>query len=501
MLLDLSLPDSYALEGLKILRADNPTLPIVILTGTLDERVIAQALQNGAQDYLVKREMSIHDLSRSMHYAVERSQHTKRVAQLAEQEREARLLAERTLADLAKAKTEAESANVSKSMFLANMSHEIRTPIGIILGFSDLILRTEQSKEEQQIALERIHRNAQQLASLVDDILDLAKVEADKFEPEIVEFSLDALLTEIVEANAVAAASKSISLELSIECDPCHTFFTDPTRLKQILNNLLSNAIKFTHRGEVKVILKDEVDKQSARRTAVIEVSDTGIGLTETHQERLFEPFSQADSSMTRQYGGTGLGLLISRKLARSLGGDLTLLSTTPSKGSCFQVRIPSAHESNFFGSNAETVSISFGKPTVDRGLLGYKVLLVEDSLDNQALIGKYLGDAGAVVEFRCNGEQGVSAAMTNDYDVVLMDIQMPVMEGNVATANLRASGYVKPIIALTAHAMRGEKEKSIAAGFSDYVTKPVNRRALILTLQQHIRKSSGTQPLSAKGS
>lgn len=385
------------------------------------------------------------------------------------------------LKELELAKNEAESANHMKSVFLANMSHEIRTPLGVIIGFSEIAMQANQSEAERDGALNRILRNAKHLATIANDILDLAKVEADKFEPEIIEISTNTFFSDIVESASVKAREKGLRFISYLEDEVPLKIQTDPTRLKQILMNLIGNSIKFTSRGEVRLNFKQVF--RNEKTYLKFEVSDTGIGLTKSQSERLFEPFSQADSSTTRKYGGTGLGLMLSRKLARSLGGEVSLVSSKLNSGSLFEVIVENTKlqnpelRSHLHLENFDTKEVS--------DLSGLKVLLVEDSIDNQELIGRYLTYAGAKVDFRVNGQEGVLAALKNDYDIVVMDVQMPVMEGYEAASLLRSKKYRKPIIALTAHAMRGEKEKSLEAGFSDYLTKPVDRKALLAAIHR----------------
>lgn len=384
------------------------------------------------------------------------------------------------------ARTEAEAANLTKSAFLANMSHEIRTPLGVIIGFSEIALQDGQSESEKHNAVERIHRNALHLATLVNDILDLAKVEADKFEPEIVEFATNNFFSDIVENASIQAREKGLRFIFQqIDVLP-KSLKTDPTRLKQILMNLIGNAIKFTHDGEVHLSVKAFPGRAPGLLNLQFVLKDSGIGLTPEQGKGLFQAFKQADSSTTRKYGGSGLGLMLSRKIAQTLGGDVRLVSSEPGKGSTFEVLIESAVSQSL----NEERRFRYAK-SEDTGVLdGLSVLVVEDSLDNQDLVGRYLRFAGARVEFQENGKDGFAAAVAGNFDVILMDVQMPVMGGYEAMEMLRNHGYVKPVIALTAHTMRGEKEKSLAAGFSAHLAKPIDRNAMIEVVRKFGRGS-----------
>ena len=395
-----------------------------------------------------------------------------------------RVLAKR---ELETAKLEAERANEAKSIFLANMSHEIRTPLGVIKGFCEIALQPDQTESEKQNALERIHRNAIHLAGITNDILDLAKVEADRFEPEILEFPMNNFLADIVDNASVKTREKGLRFVCREESELPSVVKSDPTRLKQILMNLIGNAIKFTARGEISLRIKRFANPSSDFSWIQFDLEDTGIGLDVEQAGKLFKAFSQADNSTTRKYGGTGLGLMLSRKLARALGGDVELIASTPGVGSCFRLVIQNLMPE---GKNLASNKFEFQPPNTDRGALaGFKILLVEDSHDNQALIGRYLRFAGADVSFRDNGSTGASAAFAGDFDLVLMDLQMPVMEGYEAADLLRSQGYSKPIIALTAHAMRSERDRAFAAGFSNFLTKPIDRNALIAAILKLLRR------------
>jgi signal transduction histidine kinase/PleD family two-component response regulator len=382
----------------------------------------------------------------------------------------------------------AEAANITKSQFLANMSHEIRTPLGVILGFADLALDPGQSAEDQRNYLLGIKRNGQQLLEILGDILDLSKIEANKLEIERVDFSLDELLDDVAALLSVRAREKGIGLRVDRDASLPAFVRTDPTRLRQILVNLIGNAIKFTERGGVTLECMALPAAASDRRTLVFTVKDTGIGISPEQRAKLFQPFVQADSSMTRRFGGSGLGLLLSQQLAQALDGDLKLERSELGKGSWFRFTMVAEPVVGAPGEADERAAAP-AAPTSPKlepsaPLQGMKILLVEDSEDNQTLVSRYLRGAGATVALADNGLDAVDAALGGDQDVILMDIQMPILDGHEATARLRQAGYGRPIVALTAHAMREERERALKGGFDDYLTKPLQRAALIQTLR-----------------
>lgn len=368
---------------------------------------------------------------------------------------------------------EAIEANRAKSDFLANMSHEIRTPLGVILGFSELIAEPGLSDEGRKSYLDIVQRNGQLLTAIVNDILDLAKVEAGRLQIELIETSLGELLSEVTSALKLRASGKDI--QLLVERDPGvpDLVKTDPIRLRQILLNIVGNAVKFTSKGTVKISVM--IDSQSggteAKRRLVFRVSDTGIGLTPEQASLLFQAFSQADGSITRRFGGTGLGLVLSQKLARAMGGDVRLIESRYGCGSVFEISIALDEAVKHLDHAAET-----SRSSQVTNLQGTRIVVVDDSKDNQLLISHLLKRAGALVDFAENGAEGVEKALALNPDIILMDVQMPVMSGIDATTRLRAKGFVKPIVALTAHALKGDREQCLAAGFTDYLTKPVRR-------------------------
>ncbi len=382
--------------------------------------------------------------------------------------------------ELRAAKEAAEAANELKSAFLANMSHEIRTPLGAILGFAEALRDPTISHDERERFHGIIERNGKVLSRLIDDILDLSRVEAGKLEIQYVEVTLATLLSEVVGIAELKAKEKGLDIEFHMHQDIPNRIVSDPVRLRQILTNVLGNAVKFTDEGRVTVNL--EYEKHIfTNSTLIIRVSDTGPGIAPEQRGRLFKPFAQADESRTRRFGGTGLGLALSRRLARELGGDLILLDCPAGEGCTFEIRVADRRS-----ASRETPIERPGDPKKavdnksDADLSGCKILLVEDSRDNQTLIKRLLAKAGARVELADNGADGFDRAIDEEFDLVLMDMQMPVLDGIEATRKLRAHGFTKPVLALTAHAMQEQRQACLDAGCDDHLTKPIETASLL---------------------
>lgn len=375
------------------------------------------------------------------------------------------------------------AASSAKTQFLANMSHEIRTPIGVILGYSELAAQTLETNPEALAFVQSIHRNAEHLLSLIGEILDLSKIEADKFELEPVPINVAQLVKEVVEGFTAQAAEKDLGLEIDLKSLTHPVIVTDPTRLRQVLNNIIGNAVKFTHRGSVTVRVKND-DRHDG--TVSFKVKDTGIGLRPEQVEKLFQPFSQGDNSMSRRFGGTGLGLMVSKGLAKRLGGDLKLKTTVVGVGSEFELKIPAKL------SAISLAPVPAGATQeICPELKKAKILLIEDSKDNQVIVTTYLKDAGCKIDVADDGLDGLQKATSTHYDLILLDIQMPIIDGYETLRLLIEHNVIVPIVALTAHAMKAERDKAIAAGFRDYITKPVNRRGLVSKLDEILKASS----------
>ncbi len=423
---------------------------------------------------------------------------------------EAKSAVERTAADLVRSMKEleesrqrAESATRSKSEFLANMSHEIRTPMTAIMGFAELLLDGATPPEERRTHLLTIRRNGEHLLALVNDILDLSKVEAGRVELERIEFAPADVLEDVRALMKAKLQEKRLALGIDFETPIPRSIRSDPVRLRQILVNLVGNAIKFTELGGVRVVagFLPAAEKREAR--FYVRVCDSGIGMTEEQVARLFQPFVQADSSTTRRFGGTGLGLTIARRLAQMMGGDIRVESQ-PGRGSTFTVEIalrdegaPKLYDPRAERRAAQATDGAAGKDAQHADLQGMRILLAEDGRDNQRLISIVLGRVGADVVLAENGRIACDKALDawragRPFDVILMDMQMPELDGWSATALLRSVHYDGPIVALTANAMEGDHEKCLAAGCDDFASKPIEKARLLSSIERwRGRKSS----------
>lgn len=398
---------------------------------------------------------------------------------------------------LVTARNDADAASRSKTEFLANMSHEIRTPMTAILGYVDLLADHGDSAPNapsREEAVETIRRNARHLLSLINDVLDLSKVEAGQMHMDRQRVRTLDLVQDALRLMDDRARQKGLALRLILDGDVPDTISTDPTRLRQVLINLLGNAVKFTDQGAVTLTLR-RPDLQSGM--VAFEVADTGIGMTPEQLSRLYQPFMQADMSTTRRYGGTGLGLAITRRCVDILGGTIAVRSA-PGSGTSFTFTIDAGDLQGVQPARLRGGESAAGEggplrlpSAVRQPLSGVRVLLAEDGLDNQRLIRFHLERAGARVDVVDNGAKAVERVQDSSrlerHDVVLMDMQMPVMDGYEAVRRLVAAGERVPIIALTAHAMPGDREKCVEAGCHDYLCKPVDARALIAAIRHAI--------------
>jgi signal transduction histidine kinase/CheY-like chemotaxis protein len=382
-------------------------------------------------------------------------------------------------AKLLRAGRAARQASTAKSAFLASMSHEIRTPMTAILGYAELLLDPRLSENDRREGMLTIRRNCEHLLSVVNDILDISKIEAGQMTVERISCSPRLILEQVCSLMNVRAASKGLMLEKHIEGSLPAGVRTDPTRLRQILLNIVGNAVKFTESGGVHIRVEYVPGAEQLR----FDVSDTGIGIAAEQMAGLFKAYSQAEVSTARRFGGTGLGLSISKRLATLLGGDITVRSEA-GKGSTFSVvilaeAVPGAAEESAEFVIPECVAKATSMPP---SLVGSRILLAEDGVDNQRLISFHLRKAGAQVEIAPNGAAAIERANVGRTgpDVILMDMQMPEMDGYEATQRLRAAGCTTPVIALTAHAMGGDRERCIAAGCDDYLGKPIDRSKLL---------------------
>lgn len=397
---------------------------------------------------------------------------------------------------------EAEAANHAKTAFLSNMSHEIRTPMTAILGFTELLKRgAVQSETDRRRHLSTISSSSQHLLELINDVLDLSKVESGAMEVEQIKTMPAVIANDVMQVLDVKAREKEISLELKIASDLPETIICDPARLRQVITNLVGNAIKFTQQGGVVVTI--EYAPHVAKSILQLSVTDSGIGMNEAQQAGIFEAFTQADSSITRRFGGTGLGLSISRKLSIALGGDITVESEE-GKGSTFIVTLPTGDLSAVDMLSPEAVLSTFDTAAVVTGqswaFPPSHVLVVDDAPENRELLSLVISELGIEVTLAENGQQAVDAVAAQRFDAVLMDIQMPVMDGYEAIAKMRENGIEWPVVALTANAMKGYEVRILEAGFSHYMSKPIDLDKLSVLLAEILGGEQVTAKAAAAG-
>lgn len=420
--------------------------------------------QNGEPDYFI---CSIQDISSEKEYKIQ----------------------------LLQAKDKADSAARAKSEFLANMSHEIRTPLTAILGFADLLLDVNNKPSEFKQFLTRIRTNGDALLHLIEDVLDLSKFENGKMPIDPAPMNLKDLVDEVISTFEFIVKEKKIDLSIKWETEIPNFVKMDRLRVRQVLMNLISNAVKFTNRGYVQVTGR-VCDRSDDTGELELIVEDTGGGISQEKQEAIFKPFTQADNSITRRFGGTGLGLTLSRRIASAMGGRLELVRSELDVGSSFRCILPFEVVSSSHNQNLqEGFGLIEDRHGQSKGKLGpAKILLAEDSIDNQTLIQVYLSSEEVQLDTVTNGKMVLDAVKSDDYDLILMDMQMPVMDGLQATAQLREMGCKIPIIAVTAHSFRDHIEQAYAAGCSGYVTKPFDRKDLLSEIEKQLEQGSNQQ-------
>lgn len=473
VLLDLTLPDCSGVETIVRVHRAVPKIPIVVLTGLNDEAISRDAVKAGAEDYLVKGLFDGGLLSRSLFYAIERG----RLRTELEQARDVALQAAKQTAAL-------------KADFLARMSHEIRTPLNAIIGTAELQMLSEMTQEQRQ-RMGVIESSGELLLTIVDHILDFSKLSAGKLVLENLDFNFHDLIASVIDSFGTNVRPKEIELGFHVDRDIPASLRGDSNRLRQILNNLLSNAIKFTSKGEV--WLRAVRVKETASETIIsFEVRDTGIGIAPDVQARLFQPFVQADQSTSRRFGGTGLGLVISAQLVEQMGGTLGLESAL-GKGSNFHFKLPfeksapiaqpSASGATYDGDLAPTPQVLDPLHAQRKEL---RVLVVEDNVTNQALIRQQLDALGYSLRMADDGSRALEILAKERFDVVLMDCELPGLDGYEATAEIRKrgrNGKNLKIIALTAHVGENQRERCLAAGMNGYLSKPIRLQTLADTL------------------
>lgn len=406
-----------------------------------------------------------------------------------------RIVDERTRA-LDQARADAEAANEAKSRFLANMSHEIRTPLTSIIGFAEMLHDESLPDAERRAAVATIFSTGRHLLEIINDILDLSKLNSSRLQLEIVRASLFEVVGRVTSVIEMHARQKGLAFSVDYRFPLPREIGTDPTRLAQILLNLCSNAVKFTERGSVRI----EVSCDPRNNNLAFSVIDTGVGLSQDQQKRLFKPFTQADASTTRKYGGTGLGLHISKQLAERLGGSI-MVESAPGTGSRFTVIIDSGAIDpgdlvDSVPARSEPAAILPDGAAPKSGMRG-RMLLAEDDPNIRRLIALYLRDTGIEIVEVDNGRDAVEQALAGDFDLLMTDLQMPEMGGLEAVEWLRMTGFARPVIALSASALEGERERCVAAGCNDFLTKPLDRMQFLASLGHYLGADARIRPQS----
>jgi len=475
VLQDLNLPDCRGTEIVEKVFAIVPNIAIVVLTGFDDEEAGVEAIRAGAEDYLVKGSGLEYTLVKTIRYAIERK---KSKASLIEAKNElektnARLV--QTTETAKKLAQEAEKANVAKSQFLANMSHEIRTPMNAIIGFGE-VLSEESLTEVQNGYVKLILDSASRLLLILNDILDFSKIEAGRMKIENSECSLPELMANVESLMRPMAKQKELEFNVIYAPEVSDKIITDAIKLRQCLINLISNAIKFTEKGKIDFIIKQTVIEN--KPFINFEVTDTGIGIPVEKQAGIFEAFTQADGSTTRKYGGTGLGLAVTRQLIKMLGGFISLVSKE-GQGSTFTVTIPATITDNGHKESRKDIEEYNGK-------FSGRVLVVDDVPTNQAFLRGILDKLGFSVTVASDGFEALEVINKQEFDLIFMDMQMSNMNGFQTTKKLHSLGVKSPIIAMTASLMNEDEEKCIQVGCSGYLAKPIDYGRLVKAISKY---------------
>jgi len=472
-LIDVQMPDMSGFDLVRLMRGVEKTkyIPIIFVTANpYSTDVEFTGYHMGAVDFIFKP-VNINVLKSKIG--------------VFKKLKEKQLILDQKIQELEAAKKELEisrqkavEADHTKSTFLANMSHEIRTPMTALLGFAELLRSDDLSESLKKEYVEVIIRNGQNLVELVNEVLDLSKIEAGQLNLEMSSTLINTVIEDILKLLRPLAEKNNVRLHLNISNDVPSFIVTDPLRFRQIITNLISNGIKFSANGEV-FINVERKNGDYNQSIVSISIRDTGIGIAEEKQKLLFKPFVQLNTHTADPIMGTGLGLCLSKMLALLLGGNLVLKKSSLGKGSTFCLEIPLT-EVPLQKNNDASHLVDGSAQIRSDALKDIALLVADDSLDNQMLIKTVLTRYGAQIHLTSSGEEAVKAAFTNKIDAILMDYKMPGLDGFGATQQLRTQGFDRPIILLTANAMRGEKEKAISIGADAYVSKPIDWNILI---------------------
>lgn len=474
ILSDLNVPDSHGTDTFNAL-LDNTDAPVIVLTGTDNDTLSIQAIEEGVQDFIVKDDLERYDVANAIKYAIERHKINRSIQQ----------------------------SNQLKSEFLANMSHEIRTPLNGIIGAADLLRNTSPTPEQEKY-INVIVNSGDTLLALINDILDVSKIEAGELEINTEPVVLKDAMQTVMDIIQPKAQSKNIDLNIEYKGNVPSVIVADSVRLNQIMINLLGNAVKFVEDGHIKVIVEEQSTTGDIANLRIT-VEDTGIGIPEDKLEAIFDKFAQADASTTKKYGGTGLGLTITRKLVEMMNGTINVRSEE-GVGTIFFFDVPFAiaensdHPSKAL-NQSEVQRLADLQPVQEqiqdakqREKLSANILLVENETVNQMVATDMLESLGCTVELAENGVEAVDMLDKNAqrYDIVLMDCMMPLMDGFEATQEIRKKeagngGHHSIIIAMTANAMAGEREKCLKVGMDDYLSKPVKEEHLYTKLREYL--------------
>ncbi|MCE5341494.1 MAG: response regulator [Planctomycetaceae bacterium] len=477
---DMNLSDCRGTEIVEKVSAAVPNVPIVVLTGFDDDDAGLEAIRAGAEDYLVKGSGLEYTLVKTIRYAIERK---KSKASLIEAKNELEQTNAQLMQTTIKANIlaqEAEKANVAKSQFLANISHEIRTPMNAIIGFGE-VLAEEPLGDVQKSYVKLILDSAKRLLLLINDILDFSRIEAGRMKVEKTECDVQELIANIESLMRPEATAKNLEFNVVCEQNVPPLIKTDSLKLRQCLINLVSNAIKFTEQGKIDIAVESFADNEKS--FIEFRVTDTGIGIPADKHDAIFEVFTQADGSMTRKYGGTGLGLAVTRQLAKLLGGSIKFTSEE-GKGSTFILSIPADVVHTCRKASSHDVIKEYN------GKFSGEILVVEDSPANQLFLRRTLEKLGFTVSVTADGLQAIEAVQTEKFDLILMDMQLPNMKGFEVTKKLHSMGFKIPIIAMTASLMHEDEQQCRQAGSDDFIAKPIDCGLLIKVLCKYITQA-----------